>query len=254
MFSNLGSEIINFLRQLVIVIPGLYLGVVLHEVAHGYIAFKSGDPTARNLGRLTLNPVAHIDIFGSILLPLILILFRTGFVFGYAKPVPINPSRFRNYRKGIRYSSLAGPVTNFLIAFILGCFLGLYIFLIKISQNPIYLELLKISEKISENVLGRESIITSGALNIFLVFFCKIINYAIFINIILGIFNFLPIPPLDGSNILATFLPGNAMYRYISIGRFGFFIIFALFYFARIPLLWATEKIYLSFIWTLNLL
>ena len=70
MFDNLGTEIISFLRQLVIVLPGLYLGVVLHEVAHGYIAYKSGDPTARNLGRLTLNPVAHIDIFGSILLPL----------------------------------------------------------------------------------------------------------------------------------------------------------------------------------------
>jgi Zn-dependent protease len=89
--ANLGTEIISFLQQLLVVIPVLYLGVVLHEVAHGYIAYRNGDPTARNLGRLSLNPIPHIDIYGSIILPLILILLNTGFVFGYAKPVPINP-------------------------------------------------------------------------------------------------------------------------------------------------------------------
>jgi Zn-dependent protease len=104
MFSNIGSQVLDFFRQLIIVLPGLYLGIVMHEVSHGYIAYKNGDPTARNLGRLTLNPIPHIDIIGTLILPAILILLNSGIVFGYAKPVPINPSYFRNYRKGIRYS------------------------------------------------------------------------------------------------------------------------------------------------------
>jgi len=237
MLSSLGTRIIEFLQQLLIAIPGLYLGVVFHEVAHGYIAYKMGDPTARNFGRLTLNPIVHIDIFGSILLPLVLILFNTGFIFGYAKPVPINPSYFRNYRKGIRYSSLAGPVTNFILAFILGCMLGLYVFLLKISGHPI-----------------NEVMSTPGFANRALEIIFSVIQFAIIINIVLGIFNFLPIPPLDGANIVATFLPGNAMYRYLSIGRFGFILIFALFYFARGLLYPAINKLYQLFTWPLNFL
>ncbi|MDZ7838154.1 MAG: site-2 protease family protein [Actinomycetota bacterium] len=95
------------------------------------IAYKQGNPTAKNMGRLTLNPVAHIDIFGTIILPLMLILLNSNIVFGYAKPVPINSSYFRDFRKGIRYTSLAGIVTNLLIAFILGSVFGLYAFLTK---------------------------------------------------------------------------------------------------------------------------
>jgi Zn-dependent protease len=208
MFDNLGAEIISFLRQLVIVLPGLYLGVVLHEVAHGYIAFKSGDPTARNLGRLTLNPVAHIDIFGSILLPLLLILLRSGIVFGYAKPVPINPSHFRNYRKGIRYSSLAGPATNLIVAFVLGSLYGLFIYILQTTGFSL--------NETAASGIGHQAVLI----------FNEIFKSAIYINIFLAIFNLIPVPPLDGANILATFLPGNAMYRYLSIGRFGFIFIF----------------------------
>jgi Zn-dependent protease len=212
--NNLGTEIIKFLRQLLVIIPGLYLGVVLHEVAHGYIAYRNGDPTARNLGRLTLNPIAHIDLFGSIILPLLLILTGSGIVFGYAKPVPINPGYFRNYRKGIRYSSLAGPATNFILAFILGLIYSLMFYILKLSGYPI-----------------SEMLTTSGIGSRILEIVFSMVSSAISINIILGIFNFIPIPPLDGANILATFLPGNAMYKYLSIGRFGFMIVFALIYF-----------------------
>jgi Zn-dependent protease len=209
MFSNIGPEIIGFLKQLVVTIPGLYLGVVLHEVAHGYVAFRSGDPTARNLGRLTLNPIAHIDIFGSIVLPLLLILLNSGIIFGYAKPVPINPGHFRNYRKGIRYSSLAGPVTNLALAFLLGCIYGLFIFILQAAGFS--LEVTSISP-------GHQAVLLLNMM----------FQSAIYINIFLAIFNFLPIPPLDGANILATFLPGNAMYKYLSLGRFGFIFIFIL--------------------------
>jgi len=212
--SNLGTEIISFLQQLLVVIPGLYLGVVLHEVAHGYIAYRNGDPTAKNLGRLSLNPIVHIDLFGSILLPLLLVLLKSGILFGYAKPVPINPGYFRNYRKGIRYSSLAGPATNFIMAFILGIIYSLMIYILKVSGTPI-----------------NEIMTSSGVGNRILQIVFSMVYFAIRINIFLGIFNFIPIPPLDGANILATFLPGNAMYKYLSIGRFGFIIVFAFIYF-----------------------
>ena len=214
MLDNLGTEIISFLQQLIVVIPGLYLGVVLHEVAHGYIAYRNGDPTAKNMGRLSLNPIVHIDLYGSILLPLVLVLIKSGIIFGYAKPVPINPSYFRNYRKGIRYSSIAGPATNFIMAFILGIIYSLMIYILKVSGTPI-------NEIMSSSSVG----------NHILQIVFSMVYFAIRINIILGIFNFIPIPPLDGANILATFLPGNAMYKYLSIGRFGFIIVFALIYF-----------------------
>ena len=214
MLSNLGTEIISFLQQLLVVIPGLYLGVVLHEVAHGYIAYRNGDPTAKNLGRLSLNPIVHIDLFGSIILPLLLVLLKSGILFGYAKPVPINPGYFRNYRKGIRYSSLAGPATNFILAFILGIIYSLMIYILKVSGTPI-----------------NEIMSSAGAGDRILQIVFSMVYFAIRINIFLGIFNFIPIPPLDGANILATFLPGNAMYKYLSIGRFGFIIVFAFIYF-----------------------
>ena len=126
---------IDFLRQLVTWAPGLVMGVILHEYAHGYIAYRNGDPTAKNMGRLTLNPVAHIDLFGSIILPALLILFNSGIIFGYAKPVPINPSYFKNYRRGLRYTSLAGPVTNLIFAFVVGLVYGLFFYIFYRSTN-----------------------------------------------------------------------------------------------------------------------
>jgi Zn-dependent protease len=208
MFSNLGPEVISFLKQLLVVIPGLYLGVILHEYAHGYIAYRSGDPTAKNFGRLTLNPIAHIDLFGSILLPLFLILVQSGIIFGYAKPVPINPRYFRNYRKGIRYSSLAGPVMNLIVAFVVGGLYGLFIYILKVANYPLI--------EVSGGTFGYQVVLIIN----------DMFQWAVSINIFLAIFNFLPIPPLDGSNILASFLPGDAMYKYMSMGRFGFIFIF----------------------------
>lgn len=204
--TGLGQEILDFLRQLIIWVPGLIMGVVLHEYAHGYIAYKSGDNTAKSLGRLTLNPIAHIDLFGSILLPLLLILINSGIVFGYAKPVPINPGYFRNYRKGLRYTSLAGPVTNLIFAFVVGLVYGLFFY---------------IFFKITNGMLMSD---TFGFKAFDLV--SQIFQGAIYINIFLAILNFIPIPPLDGSKILASFLPDEAMFKFLSLGRFGFIFIF----------------------------
>ncbi len=206
--AGLGQSILNFLKQLITWAPGLIMGVVLHECAHGYVAYRSGDPTAKNMGRLTLNPIAHIDLFGSILLPLLLILFNSGIIFGYAKPVPINPGYFRNYRKGLRYTSLAGPAANLIFAFVVGLIYGLFFY--------IFFKFTNIT--LNSDTLGYR---TFDFINL-------IFKNAIYINVFLAIFNFIPIPPLDGSKIVASFLPDEAMFRFLSFGRFGFIFIFIL--------------------------
>ena len=148
----------------------LLLSIIIHEVAHGSIALSLGDPTAKDAGRLTLNPLKHLDFFGSIVLPLFLFLTTSGKgpLFGWTKPVPVNPYNFRDRKWGTFKVALAGPATNFLIALIFGLLIRFF----NLSQN-------------------------------FLIFFSIIsIN-----NFAWGIFNLIPIPPLDGSHILFTLLP-----------------------------------------------
>ncbi|MHB1275938.1 MAG: site-2 protease family protein [Candidatus Humimicrobiaceae bacterium] len=219
--GNIFSEFRDFILKLIIALPGIYLAVVFHEVMHGYIALKNGDHTAESLGRLSLNPLKHIDIFGSIVLPILLLLIRSNIIFAYAKPVPINPTYFRNFRKGLRNTSLAGPGTNLLLSFITGSLYGLILFILSlISKKPAF-ELY--NEGLNYYFSGSVNITLFGVVS-------AIFANAIMINIFLAIFNFIPIPPLDGSKIVASFLPEDAMYKYLSIGRIGFFIIFALLY------------------------
>lgn len=182
--------------ELILIIPVLWMSVVLHEVAHGYIALKAGDDTASLMGRLTLNPIAHIDPIGTILVPAIL-----GFlglpVFGWAKPVPINPLKFKN-SDWLIWVSLAGIIVNFCLVII----------------STIMLKILHVFHIVK--VLD-----TSNA--IFLVFF-----FFIQINLVLGFFNLLPIPPLDGSKVLYQLL-----YKlniridkyFVFLERFGFIIL-----------------------------
>lgn len=217
--GNIFSEFKNFILQLIIALPGIYLAVVFHEVMHGYIALKNGDYTAKSLGRLSLNPLKHIDIFGSIVMPILLLLLRSNIIFAYAKPVPINPTYFRNFRKGLRNTSLAGPGTNLFLAFIVGSLYGLILFIMSLILKRPAVELL--NEGLSYSFLESVKVTLFGVVS-------AIFVNAIRINIFLAIFNFIPIPPLDGSKIVASFLPENAMYKYLSIGRIGFFIIFAL--------------------------
>lgn len=167
-----------------------------HEIAHGAAAYLFGDPTAKNLGRLTLNPLKHIDLFGSIILPVLLYLSGSGFLIGWAKPVPYNPYNLRNRRLGEFCVSIAGITTNFIIAIV-------FSFLIKFA------EVLSLSQSVIELMV-----------------------YIIFLNIALGIFNLIPIPPLDGSKILFSFIPYRYEHHLIALERYGFFflIIFIIFF------------------------
>ena len=172
--------------EIIIIIAGLIFSVILHEVMHGYVAERLGDHTARMSGRLTLNPIPHIDPIFTILLPLLLFISSGGqFIFGAAKPVPVNPLNFTDWKKDMAIVSLAGPLTNIAIALVLA---GVY-----------------------HLVLPSHLLIQIISLNIFL-----------------AILNLIPIPPLDGSKIIAVFLPDHIAAQYESIGSVGIILLFVL--------------------------
>ena len=173
------------------------MAVVFHEFAHGYMADKWGDQTAKNTGRLTLNPIPHIDILGTLLFPIINMLTGMNILFGWAKPVPINPNRFRKYRPGLFWVSLAGPAMNFLLAI-----LSAFVFCALQAWVPhsFYLH-----EPLSA-----------------MAFVSVTLNYA------LGIFNLIPLPPLDGSKIVESFLSYSATRKYEALSQYSFFILMAL--------------------------
>lgn len=180
-------------------LPGFLLAIVAHEWAHGYIAKRFGDDTAERSGRLTFNPAAHIDPMGTIIFPLIG-LSLGGLVFGWAKPVPVDTRNFKNFRKGIFWVSFAGPIANFILGI-----LSSLLYAIVATQVP-------------QN-FGYFAIIL------------EMLNYSIIINFILGTFNLIPLPPLDGSKMVASFLKGEALRRYEDIARFTpmiFLVIIAL--------------------------
>ena len=173
----------------------LLFSIVVHEVAHGKVALWRGDSTARDRGRLTLNPSPHIDIFGTIIVPILLVLVKSSVLFGWAKPVPINPRWFKDVKKDMALVGAAGPVSNILLAVIAGIFYRIF------SAIP-------------------------GDNNVLF----KVLDYAVTINLILAVFNMIPIPPLDGSRIVMGFLPDDLAVQYTKIERFGFIIIFGLLY------------------------
>lgn len=189
----------------IVIIAALILSIVLHEVAHGYAANWLGDPTARLAGRLSPNPLRHIDPLGSVIIPAILFLTNAGILFGWAKPVPYNPYNLRNQRWGEAIVAGAGPLTNMLLAVI---FAGL------IHAAPI---------------LGLSFS------------FIEIAAYIVYINILLAFFNMIPVPPLDGSKILEALLPRGLAIQYRELAarleQFGLIFTF-LFLFVFIQILW----------------
>jgi Zn-dependent protease len=181
------------LEQALYFVPILLFSVVVHEYAHGYVANLWGDPTAAMLGRLTLNPLPHIDPVGSILVPAILLISQSPFLFGWARPVPVNPDNYRDRKWGDVVVSLAGPASNILLA----CLFTAVWILTRLALGP----------------LGVDPVIE------------QILRLAVFLNLFLAFFNLLPIPPLDGSHILYNFLPQPLAYNYMSLARYGFLIL-----------------------------
>lgn len=187
------------IQNVAISLVPLLLGIVCHEVAHGYVAFRYGDPTAKMAGRLTLNPIKHLDPMGVIVF---LITAWSGFAFGWAKPVPVDSRYFKDPRKTMMLVAVAGPVTNFMLAIL---FALLFRTLAPMVLNS--------TGGMTESVLYPLALIA---------------KYGVIINVLLGVFNLMPIPPMDGSKVLAGFMPHEAGARYLSIGRYGFFIVLLL--------------------------
>jgi len=185
----------NFITQLIILAPPLLLALTVHEFAHGYIAYRLGDPTAKSQGRLTLNPLKHLDPIGTIAFFFI--------KFGWAKPVPVNPAYFKNPKKDMLWVALAGPATNFILA-IISAVIVKFIWMLA-SMLPY-----------------------STTAEAILVPLNGMLIASVWINLVLCIFNFLPIPPLDGSRILTGILPNELARSYLKVERYGFIIVLIL--------------------------
>ena len=195
---------LNTIQKIAVVTPPLIFAIVLHEVAHGWIANKLGDHTARDMGRLTLNPISHIDLFGTIIMPILCILAHSP-IFGYAKPVPINPYNFRDPKKDMAISSIAGPGVNILMA---------------ISFSF----LLRVVIPVIEGSLPKQSA------ELFAMPLALMFGYGIVINVALAILNMIPIPPLDGSRIVYWILPNKYATAYYKLERYGLIILIILLY------------------------
>ena len=179
------------------VLPVLIFSIVVHEVAHAWVALKEGDDTAHSLGRITLNPISHLDPFGSFLVPVALYFLPGGLIFGWAKPVPIDPRKFRNFRGGDIRVSLAGIVSNLILAVALTLMVVVFIKLQGVFPA-------------AESTFG---------------FLIRTARFGVFINLILAFFNLVPIPPLDGSHVVYHFLPRGWRAAYQQAGRYGILVL-----------------------------
>jgi Zn-dependent protease len=189
------TDIFKWLQRLALLAPGFLLAITVHEFTHGYVAYRLGDPTAKAMGRLTFNPISHLDLFGTIVLVL------TGMI-GWAKPVPVDPRYLRNPRRDMLWISLGGPAANLVTAIALSLFLYAMI-------------------------LGTGGQVGPSAAYI-LIPLVGILQKGILINVGLGIFNLLPVPPLDGAKILEGVLPTQQAYQFSKLEPYGFIILMLL--------------------------
>ncbi len=186
------------------ILPILLFSVVVHEVAHGWVALKLGDPTARMLGRLTLNPIPHIDLIGSIFIPLFSLIAAGRVFIAWAKPVPVNPANFHHPRRDDIMVSLAGPISNLMVALV--CTVAV----------------LLIGAVIAARGSGADG---HDLLDSVLLFLVKMFYGGVYLNIVLAVFNMIPVPPLDGSHVLAGLLPPPLAELYARVGFFGVFLL-----------------------------
>lgn len=191
-------------RELILFLPVLLFSIVLHEYAHGWMARREGDETAHMLGRLTLNPIPHIDPLGSIIFPLVLWLTHAGVLFGWAKPVPVNPRNYRNYKRGDIRVSLAGIGANLILAIL----------------STLAIILLTYLSRLVPSLIPTLQLLVQMA------------GYGLVINLVLAFFNLIPIPPLDGSHVLYHLLPPQLGMRYREFGRYGMLLLLGIMMFA----------------------
>ena len=192
-----GMNLQQGLQDLSIQFVPFMMAVVFHEFAHGYMANRYGDTTARDAGRLTLNPAPHVDVLGTLILPILMMVSGVSFLFGWARPVPINPNRFKNYRSGLFWVSFAGPGMNFLMALVSGAAFA------------------AIRTWMPETFYLHEPLVSMAIASV-------TVNYA------LAIFNLIPLPPLDGSKMVQSFLSYDATRKYEAISQYSFFILMGL--------------------------
>jgi Zn-dependent protease len=183
----------------------LLFSVIIHEVSHGVVAERLGDPTARMQGRITLNPLPHLDLFGSIILPAAAVIFHLPLL-GWAKPVPIDIRHFRDPMRDFAVTALAGPVSN-------------------LAQVMVYAGLFHLGMRLEWRVLA-------------------LVGYwGTYINLLLALFNLLPVPPLDGSRLIAAALPRDMGWQFLSIGRYGFMILMMLIFTGVLRPLWSLVEL-----------
>ncbi len=202
-------EELNTIQKIAVIALPVMFAIIVHEVAHGWVADKLGDHTARTMGRLTLNPLSHIDLFGTIIMPLFFFFFAKGMIFGYAKPVPINPNNFKNPKRDMALASLAGPGVNMVMA--LSCS-----FLLRVVMQSL------------ENVAPRQ------AWEWMALPLEYMLNTGVIINVILAVLNIIPIPPLDGSRVVYWILPGKYAAVYYRLEPFGMVVLLMLFAFGAL--------------------
>ncbi|MCH7566822.1 MAG: site-2 protease family protein [Nitrospirae bacterium] len=208
------SSLSQILYTLSYVSLPLILAIVLHEYAHGWVANRFGDPTARMEGRLTLNPLAHVDPFGSIIFPLICLIMPVGLLLGWAKPVPINPSRLRNPRRDMALVAAAGPAMNLVLAIASALLIGLFF---RIDPS------LAASWPPHPGMEPRRDL-----LGMILLPLTAMASYSVLINVLLMTFNLIPIPPLDGGRVMTSLLPARSAAALSRLEPYGMLIIVAL--------------------------
>ena len=189
-------DINSIIQQIALIVPGFLLAITVHEFTHGYVAYRLGDPTAKLAGRLTLNPISHLDPIGTIILVLTQMI-------GWAKPVPVDPRYFKNPRLDMLWVSLGGPAANLITAAVLALLVRLLIFSVGGSL--------------------------ADPLAVFVVVpLYKMLRFGVWINVVLAVFNLIPVPPLDGSKILAGLLSPRQAYQFEKLEPYGFIILIAL--------------------------